>query len=61
LGDLLEQTDIDLGVAGCRVDSAMTEDQTNLVEWHTVTQHLGRRGVPKQMGAFSRRDDSGAP
>jgi hypothetical protein len=39
----------------------MAQDQANLVEWNTMTQHLGGRGVAKEVSAFSRRYDSGTP
>jgi hypothetical protein len=58
--DLLQRSDIGFGVICRRVDASVPEDQSNLVERDAVAQHLGRCGVPQDMGAFGRRNDAGS-
>ena len=58
-GDLLQESDIDLGVVGRRVDASVPQDQPDLLERNAMAQHLGRRRVSQDVRPFDRRHDAG--
>jgi hypothetical protein len=55
---LLQQTDIGFGVVCRRIDTSMSQHQTNAIERDTLAQHLGSSRVSQHVGTPGRPNDA---